>query len=150
MESIEKIIEESKDSREVKRAIAVKMSPERVKHQNIARYLQVSASYISKWVMIYEKQGANGLLLNYQGKAGYLTAEEKQEVVLYLKPQSYFSVEQLRDYLERKYQVVYKSEQSYYNLLEEGGLSWKKTRRIGDFIISQVSHLLSYFQLKRD
>ena len=42
MESLEKIIEQSGDSKEVKRAIAVKMSQERVKLQNIAKYLQVS------------------------------------------------------------------------------------------------------------
>jgi putative transposase len=129
MLSIEQIIDTSKDSREVKRAIAVKMSQEKVKHQNISNYLQVSASFISKWVMIYEEQGANALLLNYRGKPGYLSEEEKQEVVSFLKQQSYFSVEQLRDYLESQYQVVYKSKQSYYNLLDEGGLSWKKTQK---------------------
>jgi putative transposase len=129
MESLEEIIDQSRDSREVKRAIAVKMSQERVKPQNIAKYLQVSASYISKWVVIYKEQGARGLLLNYRGKPGYLTEEEKPEVVSYLKQQTYFSVEQLRDYLESKYQVIYQSKQSYYNLLEKGGLSWKKTQK---------------------
>jgi putative transposase len=129
MLSIEQIIETAKDSREVKRAIAVKMSQERVKHQNISNYLQVSAAFISKWVMIYEKQGASALLLNYRGKPGYLSEEEKPEVVPFLKRQSYFSVEQLRDYLESQYRVVYKSKQSYYHLLDKGGLNWKKTQK---------------------
>jgi putative transposase len=129
MESIEQIIESSRDSREVKRAIAVKMSRSGVKHQNIVNYLPVSPSFISKWVMIYEEQGAGALLLNYRGKAGYLSVEEKQQVVLFLRPQSSFSVEQLRDYLESQYRVVYKSKQSYYDLLDEGGLSWKKTEK---------------------
>ena len=40
-----------------------------------------------------------------------------------------FSVEELRDYLENEYQVVYKSKQSYYELLKDGGLSWKKNRK---------------------
>lgn len=77
--------------------------------------------------MIDEKCGARALLLNYRGKPGDLSAEEKPEVVSFLKQQSYFSVEQLRDYLESQYRVVSKSKQSYYNLLDEGGLSWKKT-----------------------
>ena len=115
MLSIEQIIETAKDSREVKRAIAVKMSQDRVKHQNITHYLQVSAAFISKWVMIYEEQGARALLLNYRGKPGYLSEEDKPEVVSFLKQQSYFSVEQLRDYLASQYRVVYKSKQSYYN-----------------------------------
>ncbi|MDY6993616.1 MAG: winged helix-turn-helix domain-containing protein [Pseudomonadota bacterium] len=46
-----------------------------------------------------------------------------------LQQQVHFSVEQLRDHLEEKYQVVYKSRQSYYDLLEAGGLSWKKTQK---------------------
>ena len=129
MGSLEEIIEQSRDSREVKRAIAVRMSQERVKHQNIAKYLHVSDSYISKWVMIYEKQGASALLLNYRGKPSYLSVQEKQELLSFLKQQSHFSVEQLRDYLESQYQVVYKSKQSYYDLLDEGGLSWKKTQK---------------------
>ena len=41
-----------------------------------------------------------------------------------------FSVEELRDYLENEYQVVYKSKQSYYELLKDGGLSWKKTEKV--------------------
>jgi putative transposase len=125
MLTLEQIIDHSRDSRELKRALAVKMSQKRVKHQDIADFLQVSAAFISKWRMIYEEQGAEALLLHYQGKLGYLSDKDKQEVILFLQQQSHFSVEELRDYLETQYQVVYKSKQSYYNLLAEGGLSGK-------------------------
>jgi transposase len=130
MQTLEQIIKHSKDSRELKSALAVKMSQTKVKHQRIADYLQVSDSFISKWGLIYEKQGANALLLNYQGKVGYLSVDDKQEVISFLRQQSHFSVEQLRDHLEVKYQVVYKSKQSYYQLLDEGGLSWKKNEKV--------------------
>ena len=69
------------------------------------------------------------LLLNYQGKVGYLSDEEKPEVMLFLPQPAYFSVEQLCEHLEEKYQVVYKSKPSYYDLLDAGGLSWKKTQK---------------------
>jgi len=129
MQTVEEIIKYSNDSRELKRALAVKMSLTRIKHQDIANFLQVSPSFISKWCLIYEQQGALALLLNYQGKVGYLSEDEKQEVILFLRQHSHFSLEQLRDHLEEKYQVVYKSKQSYYDLLNEGGLSWKKTKK---------------------
>ena len=129
MQTLEQIIDHSRDSRELKRALAVKMSRKRMKHQDIANLLQVSPSFISKWCLIYEEQGALALLLNYQGKLGYLSDDEKQEVILFLQQYSHFSVEQLRDHLEEKYQVVYKSKQSYYDLLDAGGLSWKKTKK---------------------
>jgi len=100
-----------------------------MKNQDIAKLLQVSPSFISKWCLIYEEQGVLALLLNYQGKVGYLSDEEQHEVILFLQQQIHFSVEQLRDHLEKKYQVVYKSRQSYYDLLEAGDLSWKKTQK---------------------
>lgn len=127
MQTLEEIINDSKDSRELKRALAVKMSQARIKHQDIAKFLQVSPSFISKWCLIYEEQGDSALLLNYPGKRGYLSDDEKQEVILFLPQQLHFSVEQLRDHLEEKYQIVYKSKPSYYDLLDAGGLSWKKT-----------------------
>jgi len=129
MQTIEAIINDSKDSRELKRALSVKMSQAKIKHQDIANFLQISPSFISKWCLIYEEQGALALLLNYKGKVGYLSDDEKQEIILFLQQHSYFSVEKLRDYLEEKYQVVYKSKQSYYDLLDQGGLSWKKTKK---------------------
>ena len=129
MQSLEQIIDYSRDARELKRALAVKMFQRRMKNQDIAKLLQVSPSFISKWSLIYEEQGALALLLNYQGKVGYLSDEEKQEVILFLQQQAHFSVEQLCNHLEEKYQVVYKSRQSYYDLLDAGGLSWKKTEK---------------------
>jgi len=129
MQNLEQIIDYSRDARELKRALAVKMSQRRMKNQDIANLLQVSSSFISKWCLIYEEQGVLALLLNYHGKVGYLSDEEKQEVILFLQQQAHFGVEQLRDHLEEKYQVVYKSRQSYYDLLEAGDLSWKKTQK---------------------
>jgi len=130
MLSLEEIIANSKDSREVKRALAVKMIIKGFLVKEIEVILQVRRSFISQWKLIYETEGAKALLLKYKGKKSYLTPEIRKQVVSVLKTKNTFSVEELRDYLEYKYQVVYKSKQSYYDLLKAGGLSWKRTEKV--------------------
>jgi putative transposase len=41
-----------------------------------------------------------------------------------------YTPEELRDYLESEYGVLYKSKQSYYDLLHEGGINWKKNENV--------------------
>ena len=66
-------------------------------------------------------------MLKYQGKKSFLDDSTRTEVISFLQTKKSFSVEELRDYLEEKYNVVYKSKQSYYELLKQGGLSLQKT-----------------------
>jgi len=72
MLSLEEIIANSKDAREVKRAVAVKMLEQGFLVKEIEAVLQVSDSFISKWKLIYQKEGAIGLLLRYKAKPSYL------------------------------------------------------------------------------
>ncbi|WP_445243539.1 MULTISPECIES: winged helix-turn-helix domain-containing protein [unclassified Microcoleus] len=39
------------------------------------------------------------------------------------------SLQQLREYIEDKYDVRFQSNQSYYTLLDEAKISWKKTQK---------------------
>lgn len=130
MLTLEQIIDNSRDSREVKRALAVKMALKCMKNSDIADFLQVSESFINKWNTIYEQQGAEALQLRYKGSEGYLSSGDKEEIISFLKNKLHYSVEELRDYVEENYHVVYKSKQSYYELLEAAGISWKKTEKI--------------------
>jgi len=130
MLSLEEIISNSKDSREVKRAVAVKMIIKGFLVKEIELILQVKRSFISKWKLIYETEGAPALLLKYKGKQSYLTPDMRKKVLAFITQKNTFSVDELRDYLEENYNVVYKSKQSYYNLLQAGGLSWKRTEKI--------------------
>ena len=130
MVNLEEIITNSKDAREVKRAIAVKMLEQGFLVLEIKTVLQVSDSFISKWKLIYQKEGAQGLILRYKVKPSYLDAASRQEVISMIQSKETFSVEELRDYLESEYQVVYKTKESYYQLLKEGGLSWKKSEKV--------------------
>ena len=60
MQTLEQIIDHSRESRELKRALAVKMSQPKIRHQDIAKFLQISASFISKWCLIYSESMIDG------------------------------------------------------------------------------------------
>ncbi|MCK7580919.1 MAG: helix-turn-helix domain-containing protein [Chromatiales bacterium] len=93
MFTLEGIID-SKAGREIKRAIAVKMVSQGFLTTDICDLLDVSDSFVSKWKTIYEEQGAKGLLLHYKGSQGFLTPHQRGEVILHLKNQTHFSVEE--------------------------------------------------------
>lgn len=115
---------------EVKRALAVKMIIHDFKTSEICSLLDVSDSFVSKWKTIYENEGAEGLRLKYKGGTGFLTEAQRFEIFFLLKNKPYYSMEELRDLIERRYGVVYQSKQSYYDLLKEAGLSWHQTQAI--------------------
>lgn len=68
--------------------------------------------------------------MGYKGSEGYLSEAQKQEVVDFLKLQQSCSLETLTSYLEEKFDIIYKSKQSYYDLFDLAGMSWKKTEKI--------------------
>ena len=112
----------------VKRALAVKMLLFDFRTEDICALLNVSDAFVSKWKIRFENEGASALKLNYKGGKGFLTDDQRDEIIFYLRMQPHYSVEELRDYLERHYGVVYHSKQSYYDLLNEARLSWHKTQ----------------------
>lgn len=130
METLDEMINDSGDPRELKRALSVKMGQEGYKPQQISRVLNVSEQYVSKWKRVYETEGVSGLGLGYEGKKPYLATEQRTEVVNWLKEQSSLRLEELRDYLEEQYGVVYQSKQSYYDLMSEGGLSYHRSEAV--------------------
>ncbi len=129
MLNLEDIINKSEDVMELKRSLAVNMSQDGMEASAICRILKVSLSYVSKWKIIYEREGAEGLLLKYKGSESYLSAESREEIIRYIEECEHISTEELRDHIEEKYGVVYKSKQSYYDLLKSGGKSWHKSQK---------------------
>lgn len=118
------------EGRETKRAIAVKMVIQGFEVKDICSLLGVSDSYVSKWKIIYENNGAGALRLNYKGRPGFLTESQRDEIFFCIKDKPHYSVEELRDLIERRYGIVYQSKQSYYDILQEAGLSWHKTEAV--------------------
>lgn len=127
METLDDFIENATDARVLKRALCVKMWENGLPPSQICTLLKVSEQYVSKWKNIYFREGVSGLHLKYQGSESYLTGEQKQAITLWIQQHLSLTVEEVRDYVEREYGVLYQSKQSYYDLLEAGGMSYHKS-----------------------
>ena len=129
MEDIDEIINEARDAREVKRAVRVKMSAQGFSPAQISEVLNVSQQYVSKWKGLYEAGGGAVLRLGHRGSESYLGAEERHAIVQWIGARETVSVEAVRDYVEEHYGVVYRSKQSYYDLLAAGGMSYHRSEK---------------------
>lgn len=129
MRTLDGIIDESRDAREVKRALCVKMAVSGMATAQICEVLNVSPQYLSKWRGKYEANGAESLVLAYRGSESYLSAEGRAQIAAWVKGHETLSVEAVRDYVEEHFGVVYQSKQSYYDLLESGGMSYHKSEK---------------------
>jgi len=117
------------ECQECKRAFAVKLDLLGYSSTFIEHLLGVSGSFIRKWRNQYARYGIARFYMQYHGSHGYLSPHERAEVIAFLKTQEYYQVEALREYVEEEYDVVFKSKQSYYDLLHEAHISWKKTEK---------------------
>lgn len=129
MESLDTIINESSQSREVKRALSVKMVLAGMKPSQVSALLNVSPQYVSKWRVRYEAGGASCLRLGHRGSQSFLSAGQCVAVLEWIQEQSGVSVEFLRDYVQEQFDVLYLSRQSYTSLLHAAGLSYHKSQK---------------------
>lgn len=129
MEELSELIQSNPDPRELKRALAVQMVMQDYSYFEIREVLQVSVGFISKWKQIFEEQGVAGLALKHQGSTGYLAPEQRQAVMDWLQQKNYWNLCELQHYIEDSYEVVFASNQSYYDLFKAAGISWKKTQK---------------------
>lgn len=121
-------IQQTQDARELKRAVAVKMTLQGMLQREIMAVLQVTSGFISKWKGIYEQSGAEALRMGYQGGASYLSEAEQTAVLEWLQQKDHWHLEDLQRHLWQTYQVEFRSRQSYYDLMARAGLSWKKSQ----------------------
>ena len=129
MDELSQFIQGNPDPRELKRALAVKMVLQDYRHRKIQTVLQVSSGFISKWTQAFRQRGVKGLQLQHKGSTGYLDDGERLAVVQWLKQKNYWNLQELQAYLENRYDVVFRSLQSYYELFHVAGISWKKTQK---------------------
>lgn len=127
MTSVDEIISASKDVREVKRALSVKMGQNGIPPTQISHILNVSVQYVSKWKVKYDTEGLSSLFISYKGSKGYLTQEQRQAVLGWISQHQTLKIEEVIAYMEQQYQVCYQSKQSYYDLLEQGGMSYHRS-----------------------
>jgi len=129
MKKLTEFIQSNPDPRELKRALAVQMVMQNYTYFEIRDVLQVSVGFISKWKQNFEEQGIVGLTLKHQGSRGYLDAQQRQAVLEWLQQKNYWNLSELRQHIEDTDDVVFTSNQSYYDLFKEAGISWKKTQK---------------------
>jgi putative transposase len=120
---------EKRDSREYRRALAVKLAFQGYLYEAISDMLDVTPGFVSQWKKAYETQGTAGLMLKYQGSQPYLSASQRQAVIDWLKAQQEWSIESLHAHIESTYDVVFQSRQSYYQLLADAGITYKQAQR---------------------
>ena len=120
---------DKRDSREYRRALAVKLALQGYLYEAIGDMLDVTPGFVSQAKHAYETQGTAGLTLKYQGTQPYLSASERQAVIEWLKLQQEWSVERLHAHIETTYGVVFQSRQSYYQLLADAGITYKQAQR---------------------
>lgn len=128
MEELEAFIASNPDPRELKRALAVSMTLRGYSHQQIMTLLQVSSGFISKWKQAFVMDGVPGLKLAYKGSRGYLTDEEKQQVLAFLREKDHWDLNELECYLAEHFDIIFAAKSSYYDLFHEAGISWKKSQ----------------------
>lgn len=116
------------DSKETKRALAVKMALLGMPYKFICHLIGVSKGFISKWKKQFNSFGIEALRLAYKGSAPYLTYEQQQEIVNHLQTKNSWQLSELVDYVREKYNVVFKSKESYYSLFRKAKIGWKKTQ----------------------
>ena len=129
MHDIDEVINEATDAREVKRAVSVKMGAQGFSPAQICQVLNVSLQYVSKWKGQYEAGGGAVLRLGHRGSESYLREEERHEILQWIGSHETVSVEAVRDYVEEQYGVVSHSKQSYYDLLEMGGMRYHRSEK---------------------
>jgi transposase len=120
---------EKRDSREYRRALAVKLALLGYTYDAISSMLDVSPGFISQVKKAYETEGTAGLSLKYQGSTPFLSLQDRQAVIDWLKAQQNWSVEQLQGHIETTYGVVFQSRQSYYQLLADAQITYKRAQR---------------------
>ncbi|EDX71110.1 hypothetical protein MC7420_4297 [Coleofasciculus chthonoplastes PCC 7420] len=129
IDELANFINQTKETKEIKRALAVKMILEGKSYREVKELLKVSHSFISQWKNQALFQGVESLKLQYKGRAGYLKSEEKEQTIQWLREQDYLRLSDLQKYLQEQYNVVFESNQSYYSLFKEAQVSWKKTQK---------------------
>jgi putative transposase len=129
MESLKNFIQNTREARELKRALAIQMSLSKRPWDEITQELGVSRSFISKWRSHFKKHGVSVLSMGHQGSKGYLNVEQKKQILNWLNHQKTWELEKLITFIEEDYGVVYQSKQSYYDLFSKAGISWKKSQK---------------------
>ena len=102
MDKVAKLIEETSDVRELKRALSVKLRESGLATEAGGEVLQVTPRAVRAWWQRYEREGVEGLRVRYRGSESYLSVEQRQEIEDWLGRQETITVEEVRDEIEAR------------------------------------------------
>jgi transposase len=118
IDELNNFVNQTTEVKEIKRALAAQMVLQGISYHKIQELLNVSHQFISKWKNRVIFEGVESLKLQFKGTKSELKPQEKEQVINWLREQEYLRLSDLKIYLEREYNIIYKSNQSYYNLLK--------------------------------
>lgn len=127
-EALLAFLAQHRDSREDRRGLAVKWALQGQTSITISDLLAVTPEFVSQAKSAYDTKGGDGLRLNYTGGHSYVSPEEREAIIAWLKEQRTWSVQRLSVHLQTTYGVVSQSLQSYYDLLAAAGITYKKAQ----------------------
>ena len=130
IEGLIKFINSNGDSREMKRALAVKLALQGYVYRAIENILNVSQGYVSKWKKRFITQGIPGLRLGYKGAKTKLTREEEESTIQWLSCQEYWDISELEIYLIEEYDVIFESKESYYKIYRKAKITRQKAEKV--------------------
>lgn len=130
-QDLDNFIKHCGNSAEIKRGLAVKQDLAGKPRIQIAELLSVHPTFVSKWRLIYDEYGVDGLYSTHQGGAprSFLTKEHRSQTLAHIQSHEVFAPQDLQLYLQKTFDVSFKSMQSYYRLLHESGMSWHKSQK---------------------
>jgi putative transposase len=151
IEELQAFISSNPDAREMRKALALKLVYQDYGYVEIEQLLDVSIGSISGWKQGYERNGLAGLQLRHKGRISYLSNEQRQEVLSWLQHKDCWEIGEVEYHLAQQYDVVYESKQSYYDLMEAAGMSWKKTTKVNpkadlQAVAAKKTRLQGYWQ----
>ncbi len=128
VDAITTFLDTTEDVMEYKRAMAVRMILLDFRPCDIALALNVTEAFVSKWKILSFKGGIDVFTVKYHGSHGYLTSEQRQLVLHAITVEKMENVDALVDHIRTTYGVKFKSRQSYYAMLAEARVTWKRAQ----------------------
>lgn len=89
----------------------------------------MSVGFVNKWKYVFFEHGITGLKLKYKGSKGYFTPVQHQILIDWLKQKNYWHLDELKEYVEDSFGIVFDSNQSYYELFKQTNISCQKTHK---------------------
>ena len=96
IDELNDFIKQRSDSRELKRALVVKLSEENYLYEEIQKIVGVSLGFITKWKQAFLSSGIKALRIGYQEGIPFLNPEQKSTVINWLKSKAHWNLRELR------------------------------------------------------